>query len=637
MGTSSRSASMGARIGRALVAGALVPLAVLGALVYVEEADHERAEALETLSALATIQEARVEALESANVATARQVAGRTDVRTELAAAVAGGQPDMGALLANLQEARNASPGVLAASVTDRTGAVVASTRPGAVGSPVAGVGALSLSDSTDAVVEVLGPGPATDGDRDRVGADLPPRMVVMVPVALGGRPVGAVVVEASIAPLTGLATDRTGLGDTGETLLAVPTVDGEALFVAPLRFDPDAAFSRTVPLDADHVAVTAALRGREGVRDDVVDYRGVPVLAATRHLPTSGLGVVVKVDRSEAFAPIGDLTRLLLVGVALAMLVAGALAWALSRRLSRPIREVQQVAERIGRGELSARADPAAPGELGELAGALNEMAEEIAASRAGLESTVAERTADLRAKIRELEHRNDELDAFSSAVAHDLKSPLSVIKGAVETVRTGRADPERSRILLEASASAAERMRSLIDDLLVLARTGVAELGRDDVSLEHLVAEVVASLGLADVVEVGPLPIVSGDRALLQQALQNLIDNAARYAGADGDAPRIHVSAIDLDTETCAIAVDDDGRGIDDDERETVFRPFTRGSSASGTVGTGVGLAIVARIAERHGGRAIATDSPLGGARMLLALPRERVLVRAAHPTIV
>jgi signal transduction histidine kinase len=624
-----RTASMGARIGVALLVGALVPLGVLGALFFWQQSDHERDDALSTLTAIANLQEARVEEFERARLREVRALANRTEVRTELSRTSDGIAMDLASLLRVLLDTNQLTPGVLAASATDREGVVVASTRPDEVGTQLPAARALRLGDPSAAVFHVVDPDAADQATDGRPG---PPRMVVAVPVALGGRPVGTVALEITIEPLVDLATNHEGLGDTGEALLGTRTPAGDARYLTPLRFDDDSQFSRTVPSSATEVPMTVALRGQAGLLEDAVDYRGEPVLAATRHLEDSGLGLVVKIDRAEAYAPVGDLLRLLVLGVVLAALVAGCLAWAIGRRLGRPITQVQQVATRIGRGDHAARADTSAPGELGALAASLNDMAAEISSAHEHLEAQVVLRTQELEAKIRELEHRNDELDAFSSAVAHDLKSPLTVIKGAVETIRTGRVDQDRARVLLEASASAAERMRALIDDLLVLARTGTAELLRDDVSLQHVATEAVTILDLGDVVTIQPLPIVEGDRALLQQALQNLLDNAARYAG---DPPRIVVSAVDLDQDTVALAVDDDGRGIPPDERATVFRPFTRGSSSAGSSGTGVGLAIVARIAERHGGEAIATESPLGGARMLLTLPRERIIVPAAEVT--
>lgn len=629
--------SIGVRIGAAVLVGALVPLALLSGLMYREETDHLRAVALETLTGLATIQEARVEAFERTSLAAAQQVAGRTAVRTELARVAAGATVDPGSLHRALQETTVASAGVRAVSVTGRDGVVLASTRPDVVGTVAPGTSDLTLGDPTDVVLQLLGPGlPAGQDPADAatwIGSG-PPRLLVAVPVALGGRPVGTAVIEVPIDPLVEIATEREGLGSTGETLLAARTSGGDALFLTPLRFDPDAQLSRVVGAAERTAPITRALDGQERVFDDATDYRGEDVLAATRHLPTSDLGLVVKIDRSEAFAPIRDLTTLLLAVGLLAVVVAGLLAWVLARRISQPVKGVEDVAMRIGRGELGARADTSAPGELGQLATTLNQMATEIAAAQDGLEAEVTARTADLEETIRQLEHRNEELDAFSSAVAHDLKSPLTVIKGSLDAINAGRVDDERAAALLQASGQAARRMRDLIDDLLVLARTDTGELARDDVSLDHLVAETVTALDLEDVVEVEPLPMVTGDRPLLQQALQNLLDNAATYAGADGPA-RIRVAAIDVDEATWAIAVDDNGRGIPADERETVLRPFTRGSTSAGTSGTGVGLAIVTRIAERHGGEVVAADSPLGGTRMLLVLPRQLVLVEADQQT--
>lgn len=622
------TASMAVRIGLALLVGALVPLAVLGGLVYAEESAHEREEALATLTTLATIQEARVDAFEQAAIATARQVATRTGVRTELTQASDGGSPDLAALDRVLRDAEDAAPDVVAASVTDRSGVIVASTRDDTVGQELSAVASLDLGDRQDAVLQVLGTTPPDGG----AVQDRPSQLLVATPVALGGRPVGAVVIEVSLDPLVALAADSGGLGETGETLLAARTDDGGAVFLHPVRFA--AGSSGMVAPDRAPVPITWALGTQELVLDDALDYRGEPVMAATRHLPASGLGLVVKIDREEALAPVAELRRLVWLGAAVAMVVAGVLAWALARRLARPISELREVTARIGDGELEARADTDAPGELGDLAETINQMATAIAAAQAGLEAEVAARTADLEDKIRELELRNEELDGFSSAVAHDLKSPLTVISGSLESIATGRVSGERAETLLGASANAARRMRALIDDLLVLARTGRAELTPDDVALEHVVAEVARVLDIEDLVEVEPLPVVEGDRSLLQQAIQNLLDNAAAYAGADG-TPRIVVCSIGLGSETIGLAVDDNGRGIPAAERQVVFRPFTRGSSSAGTSGTGVGLAIVKRIAERHGGRATATDSPLGGTRMVLELPRSRVVLEAEQPT--
>lgn len=625
-----RSASMGVRIGVALLIGALVPLLVLAGLVYWFESAHQRDQALDTLTAIANIQEARAEAYERAALGTVRQLATRAEIQVELRALADGKEPDILAFEDILRDVRGTT-GVMTASVTDLDGVVVATTRQLGAGDVVPIIEDLDLTDTDSTAAAVLIEEPASGDEQPDV--QLPARLIVATPVAIGGRPVGAATVELRLDPLVALAADGEGLGSTGETLLAVRTDDGDALFLTPLRFEDADDFTRRVDGADEEVPINVALDGRETLLPDAVDYRDNEVLAATRHLPDTGVGLVVKLDRDEAFASVQALWRLVLSGVVVAALLAVALAVFISRRLARPIADLQEVAARIGQGDALATADTDAPGELGALAETINEMGIEVAAARMDLEAEVVERTRDLQEQLREVEHRNEELDAFASAVAHDLKSPLTVIKGALDVVNRGTVDSEQAASLLGASARAAERMRLLIDDLLTLARTGVVDLTLEDVDVTTLAREVVAHLALEDVVEVVPMPTIAGDVAMLRQALQNLIGNAAAYAGADGD-PTVRVSVVEVDDEHVAIAVDDDGRGIDPDEREAVFRPFTRGTSSEGTSGTGVGLAIVARIAERHDGEAIATESPLGGARMLVTIPRRRL--RAEHAPV-
>lgn len=628
-----RSASMGVRIGVALLVGALLPLSVFAGLVVWVESGSQRDQALDTLRAMADIQEARAEAYERSAIGTARQLATRPKLATELRALADGQEIDLLVVEDLLRDVRGTT-GVIAASVTDLRGTVVATTRQLGSGEPLPIVDELDLADTDATVAVVLGPsgqpGAPTDDDRRDV-LERPPRLLVATPVAIGGRPVGAAAVELRLDPLLDLTTDVEGLGETGETLLGVRAADGDALYITPLRFDADAGFTRRVAATATTVPINVALDGEETLLADATDYRGTDVLAATRTLPDTGIGLVVKVDRDEAFASVWALWRLVLVGVVVATLLAVLVAVLMSRRLGRPIADLQEVAARIGHGDVLATADTSAPGEIGALAATLNEMGVEIAAARMDLEAEVADRTADLEEQLREVEHRNEELDAFASAVAHDLKSPLSVIKGSLDTVGRGVLNTDQTRNLLTASANAADRMLLLIDDLLTLARTGVVDLTVEDVDLGALAQQVADHLALGGIIEIAPMPRIAGDAAMLRQALQNLFDNAACYAGADGD-PHIRVSIVDVDADHVAIAVDDDGRGIDPDERDAVFRPFTRGTSSAGTRGTGVGLAIVARIAERHDGIAVATASPLGGARMLVTLPRSRV--RTSRP---
>ena len=107
------------------------------------------------------------------------------------------------------------------------------------------------------------------------------------------------------------VANDYAGLGNTGETLLVKNDGKGNALFLTPIRFDANAALVRTVPKDRTDVPSIHAINGEEEIFDNLVDYRDVPVFAATRYIPEANLGIVVKIDKAEALAPVRKLQQL--------------------------------------------------------------------------------------------------------------------------------------------------------------------------------------------------------------------------------------------------------------------------------------------------------------------------------------
>ncbi len=212
----------------------------------------------------------------------------------------------------------------------------------------------------------------------------------------------------------------------------------------------------------------------------------------------------------------------------------------------------------------------------------------------------------------IAELEAKNVELERFTYTVSHDLKSPLVTIKGFLGLARKDAAsgDPARMEHDLERIESAAEKMAVLLDDLLRLSRVGRAvntmasvtmnKLAKDAVSL---LAGEIAERGVE--VEIMPgLPPVLGDSTQMIQVMQNLIHNAIKYMGPQ-PSPKITVGMRPgkEDGEEAVFFVRDNGAGIEPADREKVFGLFER-LDAPGE-GTGVGLALVKRIVEVHGGR--------------------------------
>jgi signal transduction histidine kinase len=204
-----------------------------------------------------------------------------------------------------------------------------------------------------------------------------------------------------------------------------------------------------------------------------------------------------------------------------------------------------------------------------------------------------------------RELERQNERLEQFASMVSHDLRNPLTVADGNIALARR-----ERDGEHLETAAAALDRMETLIEDVLALARQGQPIDETEPVALSALAERCwgVVGTGEADLAVEADLEFMA-DPDRLQQLLENLFRNAVEHGGAD---VTVRVGALGDGAEP-GFYVADDGAGIPAEDRETVF-----GSGYSTDEdGTGFGLAIVEEIAEAHGWEVVATESETGGAR--------------------
>jgi signal transduction histidine kinase len=232
-------------------------------------------------------------------------------------------------------------------------------------------------------------------------------------------------------------------------------------------------------------------------------------------------------------------------------------------------------------------------------------------------------------------LEARNAELERFTHVVSHDLKSPLVTIRGFLDYVekdaRSGdldrlEEDTERIRV-------ASDRMGRLLDDLLELSRTGTLIHPYEDVPFGDVVREArglvegrLASRQVSlEVREEAAHRVVRGDRARLVELVQNLLDNAAKFAGGQTD-PRIVIGAREApDGSGPIFSVSDNGRGIDPTHHENVFDLFQQLDPRE--EGTGLGLALGRRIVETHGGRLwVESEGPGRGSTFYFKLPPGR-----------
>jgi hypothetical protein len=236
--------------------------------------------------------------------------------------------------------------------------------------------------------------------------------------------------------------------------------------------------------------------------------------------------------------------------------------------------------------------------------------------------------RTVELETANRELEAANRELEAFSYSVSHDLRSPLRTIDGLLNVIQEdfGAGVPAEARQHIEAVSAQATRMGEIIEDLLRLARLGREPLQKRPVDMDALVQEVVGELRAAEAVRdleirIGQLPTAQADPSLLRQVWINLVANALKFTRRREQA-LITIEGTE-GPEGRRYSVRDNGAGFDPHRAERLFGIFQRLHAAKEFEGTGVGLSIVRRIVERHGGRIWAEGEPDRGAAFHFTLP--------------
>ncbi len=236
-------------------------------------------------------------------------------------------------------------------------------------------------------------------------------------------------------------------------------------------------------------------------------------------------------------------------------------------------------------------------------------------------------ERERRLEELIDQLEASNERLEQFAYAASHDLQEPLRMVSSYLRLVERRYADEldDEGREFIEFAVDGADRMRGMIEGLLEYSRIETRGDSFEPVDLDAIVADVRDDLQVrieeTDAeLTTDPLPTVEGDAGQLRQVFQNLLDNAIEYSG---DAPpRISVAAR-RDGSMWEISVSDEGIGIDPDDADRIFEVFQRLHSREDHEGTGIGLALVERIVERHGGDIRVESEPGEGTTFSLTLP--------------
>jgi two-component system sensor histidine kinase MtrB len=385
------------------------------------------------------------------------------------------------------------------------------------------------------------------------------------------------------------------GAAEADDLIAALQTSDARAL----LRFD-GTWYTAVVQFGESAVPQSLSqLVAAEGAAHQRLVVDGQPYLAYGFVIPDVGAEYYEFVSAAEYERTLSVLAVILLIAASITTIGGATAGWFVSRRVLRPLATVAESARSISDGDLSHRIDVGDDPDLRVMATAFNEMA------------------GNVEARI-EREHR------FTADVSHELRTPLTALGAAVSLAR--RADlTERGTYAIDILEQELQHFTRLTVELLEISRidAGISSLECNDVDVVAIARRVMTQAGVDQgVLRVEQEPLEWRlDPTRIERVLANLIENAQRYAGG------VTEISIAVQGEVLVIAVDDAGPGVPTHERSAIFGRFNRGSIGQPQdkpKGTGLGLALVEEHVRMHGGETHVGDSPLGGARFVVRVPR-------------
>lgn len=437
-------------------------------------------------------------------------------------------------------------------------------------------------------------------------------------------------------------------LGAEGETVIV--DSKGRSLSAAIVMASHEASRAPAAPLQplSPGTPTALAVSGSEGTLE-TRDQNNILVLAAYRHLalyPNWTWGLVVKVERAALLAT-ADRAVIFSIGLGLvAMGVFVVVGFLVTEHLVRPLRVLVAMTHRFASGERTIRSRIDRRDEIGALASAFDDLASRTEATLHSLEertddlaranaSLAREATERLRAEqaqaeaVQDLQRSNGDLQQFANVVSHDLQEPLHVISGYLQVLSEEyreRLDADGREYIghaLDASDRLLRMIRSLLDYSRVETKAKMLERVETSDVLSIALDNLSAAIGerCATVVTAGDFPVLLGEPSQLIRLFQNLIGNALKYH-RPGETPLVEVAVVRQGNEWL-FSVRDNGIGIDPKHFERIFGVFQRLHARSEYEGTGIGLAIVRKIIERHNGRIWVESAPGQGSTFFFTLP--------------
>lgn len=470
----------------------------------------------------------------------------------------------------------------------------------------------------------------------------------VVVPIGRG-RIVGFLLVLFNMDGVFAVTRDYTGLGETGETMIARVEGRDSLRHISPTRFRRDAALApvtsetprlspeaadgdgRDEPVEPGDGAAALLELVSSGDVGVLIDYRGEASFAVARHIGGVDWIVIAKIDVEEAY---GSLRRLLaafgIAGLVVVALIA-VLSIAFCAYALRQTRALKDAAQQLGTGNYTAEAPSGRVTELNALAHAFNRMRDGVLSALEGERAARKAANAASEAKSR-----------FLATMSHEIRTPMNGVIGAADLLSCTKQDGNQ-RLLTKTIVESGTALLGLINDILDFSRL---EARNDNLAREPFcprdTIESVAAMA-ARIADDKPLPVVVdidqsadallvGDEGRLRQILVNLVGNALKFT----QSGHVLVTAASTESGLLSIAVEDTGPGIPPDRLSTIFEAFEQvdNSMTRAFEGTGLGLAISRRLARAMGGD-IEVHSMLGeGSTFTFYAPMPRAAVQEKRP---
>ena len=463
-------------------------------------------------------------------------------------------------------------------------------------------------------------------------------------PLVLNDKLLGVVTIFYNLGDLLSMFKVFEEQVATGEINLVMKDSNGDALIINPLRYNPAGSLNLTVSKDKVDTPIIQSLLKNEKIFPESKDYRGVDVLAVTRYLENLGWGLVVKMDKVEAFAPLENLKYVtilsgILVGVAI--IIASTF---LGNSISGPIQKLRDIMNEVAQGKFDSKIDVKGTQEIEDLAKQLEVMRFNISNTNTHLNELVKERTKKIENTISELKEKEEALEEsnknlllaneklslqskiqrdFINITAHELRTPIVPIITLTEllynkitkenkTQKNLSKESEKKQEFLQVILRNCYRLHRLTEDILDVTKieSQTLKLNKERVQINEIIGNVVNDYKDiiskkrygSDKIRIVYEPskyntFVNADKVRLIQVLSNLLDNALKFT-KEGN---IIITTKKLkENEEIMVSIKDSGTGIDPEILPQLFKKFATKSEQ----GTGLGLFISKNIIEAHGG---------------------------------